>query len=181
MQTRLGRHGTALTDEGRLNLRERPLSRCDDSPLDDVRARARCPRSTPAGYLRHLLPGGRAHGAAPAHPAQPGLDAAARWTGCATAIAAGTFDASAREVLAIWGCLIGAGLTALARRAPDYASLNAPSLEHDSCDPPPLGALVRSSLVILMLMVTYFLLIRPQQQRMRSSRRWSARIEVATR
>ncbi len=51
--TRLARHGTVLTEEGRLNLRNARFAR-DDGPLDPV-----CPCSTCArwsrGYLRHLL------------------------------------------------------------------------------------------------------------------------------
>ncbi len=53
MQTRLGRHGTALTSAGRLNLKRLELSR-SDAPIDPRCACDVCRRHS-RGYLRHLF------------------------------------------------------------------------------------------------------------------------------
>ncbi len=53
LPTRLARHGTILTDAGRLNLRNALFTR-DDGPLDPVCHCAVCDRWSRA-YLRHLL------------------------------------------------------------------------------------------------------------------------------
>jgi queuine tRNA-ribosyltransferase len=53
LPTRLARHGTLLTSEGRLNLRNRRYA-TDDGPLDPSCACAVCARWS-RGYLRHLL------------------------------------------------------------------------------------------------------------------------------
>jgi queuine tRNA-ribosyltransferase len=53
LPTRLARHGTLLTSEGRLNLRNRRYA-SDDGPLDPTCGCAVCARWT-RGYLRHLL------------------------------------------------------------------------------------------------------------------------------
>lgn len=53
LPTRLARHGTILTDEGRLNLRNAQFAR-DARPLDPTCACPTCQRWS-RGYLRHLL------------------------------------------------------------------------------------------------------------------------------
>ncbi len=53
LPTRLGRHGTMLTSEGRLNLRNRRYAE-DTGPLDETCACPVCARWS-RGYLRHLL------------------------------------------------------------------------------------------------------------------------------
>jgi queuine tRNA-ribosyltransferase len=100
MQTRIGRHGTALTDQGRLHVKNAKWA-LSDEPLDaDCRCEV-CDRHT-RGYIRHLF--------------QVGEPTAARlmsihnvaWTlklmgRMRDAIAAGRFDTLRREVLAVWG------------------------------------------------------------------------------
>ena len=54
MQTRLGRHGTALTSTGRFQAKAARNAELDE-PLDADVSAARCARGTAAGYLRHLL------------------------------------------------------------------------------------------------------------------------------
>lgn len=53
MQTRLGRHGTALTAEGRLNVKRQEFA-LSDEPIDATCRCAVCERHT-RGYLRHLF------------------------------------------------------------------------------------------------------------------------------
>jgi queuine tRNA-ribosyltransferase len=53
LPTRLGRHGTLLTDVGRLNLKRAEFTRSDD-PLDPTCGCEVCRRYS-RGYLRHLL------------------------------------------------------------------------------------------------------------------------------
>jgi queuine tRNA-ribosyltransferase len=53
MQTRLGRHGTALTGSGRLNIKRNEFALSDD-PLDPDCACSVCTRHS-LGYLRHLF------------------------------------------------------------------------------------------------------------------------------
>jgi len=53
MQTRLGRHGTALTADGRLNVKRREFSESDE-PLDPSCPCSVCARHS-RGYLRHLF------------------------------------------------------------------------------------------------------------------------------
>ena len=53
MQTRLGRHGTALTTEGRVNLKRQEFA-LSDAPIDDTCGCAVCRRHS-RGYLRHLF------------------------------------------------------------------------------------------------------------------------------
>ncbi|MEN9821810.1 MAG: queuine tRNA-ribosyltransferase [Actinomycetota bacterium] len=100
MQTRIGRHGTALTHEGKLHVKNAKWA-LSDEPID---ARCGCEVCTrhSRGYVRHLF--------------QVGEPTAARlvslhniaWTlqlmdRMKAAIAAGTFDALRREVLTVWG------------------------------------------------------------------------------
>ena len=53
MQTRLGRHGTALTSGGRVNLKRNEFAR-SDSPIDGSCECVVCVRHS-RGYLRHLF------------------------------------------------------------------------------------------------------------------------------
>ena len=100
LPTRHGRHGTVLTDAGRLNLRNARFA-TDDGPLDPACPCPVCARWS-RGYLRHLL--------------QVGEQAAARlvtihnvaWTSrlvarTAEAIRAGRLEAWRAEVVAVWG------------------------------------------------------------------------------
>lgn len=100
MQTRIGRHGTALTHEGKLHVKNAKWA-LSDEPID---ARCRCEVCArhSRGYVRHLF--------------QVGEPTAARlvslhniaWTlqlmdEMKAAITAGAFDALRREVLTVWG------------------------------------------------------------------------------
>ena len=100
MQTRIGRHGTALTTAGRLHVKNAKWA-LSDEPLDATCSCEVCARHT-RGYIRHLF--------------QVGEPTAARlmsihnvaWTlqlmdRMRDAIATGTFDALRRDVLAVWG------------------------------------------------------------------------------
>ncbi|MFZ9483075.1 MAG: tRNA guanosine(34) transglycosylase Tgt [Ilumatobacteraceae bacterium] len=100
MQTRIGRHGTALTHEGKLHVKNAKWALSDEP----INARCGCEVCTrhSRGYVRHLF--------------QVGEPTAARlvslhniaWTlqlmdRMKAAITAGTFDALRREVLTVWG------------------------------------------------------------------------------
>ena len=100
MQTRIGRHGTALTDAGRLHVKNAKWA-LSDEPLDPNCACEVCSRHS-RGYIRHLF--------------QVGEPTAARlmslhnldWTiqlmgRMRAAIAAGTFHDLRAGVLAVWG------------------------------------------------------------------------------
>jgi queuine tRNA-ribosyltransferase len=100
MQTRIGRHGTALTDHGRLHVKNAKHVHSDE-PLDAGCSCEVCARHS-RGYIRHLF--------------QVGEPTAARlvsihniaWTlqlmgRMRSAIEAGTFDDLRRQVLAVWG------------------------------------------------------------------------------
>jgi queuine tRNA-ribosyltransferase len=100
MQTRIGRHGTALTSAGRIRVKNAEFA-LDDGPLDPTCSCDVCARHS-RGYIRHLF--------------QVGEPTASRlvsvhniaWTlqlmaGMRQAITAGTFDRFRRGVLAIWG------------------------------------------------------------------------------
>jgi queuine tRNA-ribosyltransferase len=100
MQTRLGRHGTALTSTGRFQAKAARNAELDD-PLDPTCPCEVCARHS-RGYLRHLL--------------QVGEPTASRllsihnvaWTislmgSMRSAIQTGTFDALRRSVLDVWG------------------------------------------------------------------------------
>jgi queuine tRNA-ribosyltransferase len=99
MQTRIGRHGTALTGEGKLHIKnaKHVLS---DEPLDSACRCEVCERHS-RGYIRHLFQVGE--------PTATRLDSLHNisWTLQLMAkmranIEAGTFDALRREVLAVW-------------------------------------------------------------------------------
>jgi queuine tRNA-ribosyltransferase len=99
LPTRLGRHGTALTSGGRLNLRNARHT-ASDEPIDPTCTCAVCARHT-RGYLRHLF-----QTAEPTASRLLTLHNLA-WTlslldAIRAAIAAGTFDALRAQVLGVW-------------------------------------------------------------------------------
>ncbi len=100
MQTRLGRHGTALTSQGRFQAKAARNAELDE-PLDPTCPCEVCARHS-RGYIRHLL--------------QVGEPTASRllsihnvaWTislmsSMRSSIEAGTFDELRRSVLDVWG------------------------------------------------------------------------------
>jgi queuine tRNA-ribosyltransferase len=100
MQTRLGRHGTALTTAGKVQVKAL-RNAASDVPIDPTCPCEVCERHS-RGYLRHLF--------------QVGEPSASRllsvhnlaWTlhlmdGMRAAIAQGTFDRLRTEVLSVWG------------------------------------------------------------------------------
>ncbi|MDA0297460.1 MAG: tRNA guanosine(34) transglycosylase Tgt [Actinobacteria bacterium] len=100
LQTRLGRHGTALTSQGRVNLKRSEFT-LNSEPIDSTCSCAVCARHT-RGYIRHLF--------------QVGEPTASRlvsihniaWTlslmdQMRNAIIAGRFEALRQEILAVWG------------------------------------------------------------------------------
>ncbi len=100
MQTRLGRHGTALTSTGRFQVKAARNAESDE-PLD-----AECPCEVCArhsrGYLRHLLQVGEpsASRLLSLHNVAWTIDLMGRMR---TSIADGTFAALRRQVLDVWG------------------------------------------------------------------------------
>jgi queuine tRNA-ribosyltransferase len=100
MQTRIGRHGTALTDGGRLHVKNATHARSDE-PLDAQCRCEVCARHC-RGYLRHLFAVGE-----PTAQRLVSIHNIA-WTfqlmeRMRQAIADGTFDALRRHVLDAWG------------------------------------------------------------------------------
>jgi queuine tRNA-ribosyltransferase len=100
MPTRAARHGTILTDEGRLNLKNTQYAR-SDLPLDPTCSCPVCARWSRA-YLRHLLRVGE--------PTAPRLLTIhnVHWTvhlmlRARQAIRSGTFEALRSEIWATWG------------------------------------------------------------------------------
>ena len=100
LQTRLGRHGTALTSQGKLHVKNARHAR-DDAPLDDKCSCPVCARHS-RGYIRHLM--------------QAGEPTASRlvsmhnvsWTlqlmeSIRASIAADTFGDLRAGILAVWG------------------------------------------------------------------------------
>jgi queuine tRNA-ribosyltransferase len=100
MQTRIGRHGTALTTAGKLHVKNATHGSSDE-PIDATCRCEVCTRHS-RGYIRHLF--------------QVGEPTASRlvsihniaWTlqlmdRMRDAIAAGTFDSLRRDVLSVWG------------------------------------------------------------------------------
>lgn len=100
MQTRLGRHGTALTSTGKVHMKNAAHA-LSDEPIDGDCPCEVCARHT-RGYIRHLIQVGEPTGSrlVSIHNVAWTLDLMAR---CRAAIAAGTFDALRSRVLAIWG------------------------------------------------------------------------------
>ena len=100
LPTRLARHGTLLTSEGRLNLRNRRYAD-DPSPIDPACGCGVCARWS-RGYLRHLL--------SVSEPTAPRLLTLhnVAWTFAfvdrlRAAIVAGTLGALRAEVVDVWG------------------------------------------------------------------------------
>ncbi|MCB0983806.1 MAG: queuine tRNA-ribosyltransferase family protein, partial [Ilumatobacter sp.] len=100
MQTRLGRHGTALTSEGKLHVKAARYAD-DDGPIDATCECEVCARHT-RGYLRHLFQVGEptALRLVSMHNIAWTLQLMSRMR---EAVAAGTFDTLRREVLNVWG------------------------------------------------------------------------------
>jgi queuine tRNA-ribosyltransferase len=100
LQTRIGRHGTALTNHGKLHIRnaEHALS---DEPLDADCSCDVCQRHS-RGYIRHLFQVGEPTGSrlVSLHNIGWTLQLMARMR---SAIEAGTFASLRQEVLAVWG------------------------------------------------------------------------------
>ncbi|MDQ6697927.1 MAG: tRNA guanosine(34) transglycosylase Tgt [Actinomycetota bacterium] len=100
LPTRLGRHGTVLSGEGRYHLRNVRF-RVDEGPLD---ADCRCPTCAhwSRAYLRHLIRVGEPTGARliTVHNLWWTIDLVRRMR---RAICAGTFGSFRAEVLAVWG------------------------------------------------------------------------------
>ena len=100
LQTRLGRHGTALTSQGKVHVKNAKYALSDD-PID-----SECPcwvcANHSRGYIRHLVQVGEPSAArlVSVHNVAWTLDLMARMR---SAIAAGTFDSLRRSVLDIWG------------------------------------------------------------------------------
>ena len=100
MQTRIGRHGTALTSTGKLHVKNAQHA-LSDEPLDPTCACDVCARHS-RGYLRHLFQVGEptASRLISVHNIAWTLQFMGRMR---EAIAAGTFQQLRTEVLAIWG------------------------------------------------------------------------------
>lgn len=99
MQTRLGRHGTALTSNGRLNVKRQEFAHSEE-PIDPCCACTVCERHS-LGFLRHLFKVGE-----PTAPRLVSLHNVA-WTidlmsRMRAAITAGTFASLRAEVLSVW-------------------------------------------------------------------------------
>lgn len=99
MQTRLGRHGTALTSTGKIHVKASRHG-SEDEPLDVHCGCAVCARHS-RGYLRHLFAVGE-----PTASRLVSLHNLA-WTlalmdRMRAAITAGTFDALRREIVSVW-------------------------------------------------------------------------------
>jgi queuine tRNA-ribosyltransferase len=99
MQTRLGRHGTAFTDGGKVHVKAARHGQ-EDEPLDARCGCQVCARHS-RGYLRHLFSVGEptASRLVSYHNIAWTLDLMAR---SRASIVAGTFEALRREILAVW-------------------------------------------------------------------------------
>jgi queuine tRNA-ribosyltransferase len=100
MQTRIGRHGTALTSEGKLHIKNAKHA-LSDEPLDPDCTCETCRRHS-RGYIRHLFQVGEptALRLVSIHNIAWTLRLMARMR---AAIEAGTFERLRTEVLAVWG------------------------------------------------------------------------------
>jgi queuine tRNA-ribosyltransferase len=100
MQTRLGRHGTAMTSEGKLHIKNAAYAR-DEGPIDASCPCAVCERHS-RGYIRHLFQVGEptASRLLSLHNIAWTLDLMARMR---QAIANGEFQTFRRDILAVWG------------------------------------------------------------------------------
>jgi queuine tRNA-ribosyltransferase len=99
MQTRLGRHGTALTTSGRLNVKRSEFALSDD-PLDAECRCSVCARHS-LGYLRHLFKVGEptASRLVSIHNVAWTIDLMNRMR---AAIQSGTIEAFREQILAVW-------------------------------------------------------------------------------
>lgn len=99
MQTRLGRHGTALTSQGRFQAKAARNAHLDE-PLDPTCPCTVCARHS-RGYIRHLLQVGEptASRLLSLHNVAWTIELMGRMR---AAIRAGTFDALRQEVLGVW-------------------------------------------------------------------------------
>ena len=99
MQTRLGRHGTALTSAGRIHVKNKKWEHSDE-PLDPTCRCEVCTRHS-IGYLRHLLQVNEptVSRLVSIHNIAWTLDLMTRMR---DAIASGTLDRVRREVLDVW-------------------------------------------------------------------------------
>ena len=100
MQTRIGRHGTALTSTGKVHVKNAKHA-LSDEPLDADCSCEVCARHS-RGYIRHLFQVGEPTGSRLVSLHNIG------WTlqlmdRMRAAITAGSFDGLRREVLAVWG------------------------------------------------------------------------------
>jgi queuine tRNA-ribosyltransferase len=100
MQTRIGRHGTALTGDGKVHLKNAKHA-LSDEPLDVACSCGVCARHS-RGYIRHLFQVGEptASRLVSLHNISWTLQLMARMQ---AAIEAGTFVKLRQEVLAVWG------------------------------------------------------------------------------
>ncbi|MEO8264766.1 MAG: tRNA guanosine(34) transglycosylase Tgt [Ilumatobacteraceae bacterium] len=100
MQTRIGRHGTALTDQGKLHIKNAKHIQSDE-PLDASCSCEVCARHS-RGYIRHLFQVGEptAPRLMSLHNISWTLQLMARMRG---AIETGAFDSLRQEVLSVWG------------------------------------------------------------------------------
>jgi queuine tRNA-ribosyltransferase len=100
MQTRIGRHGTALTGQGKLHIKNAKHAMSDE-PLDAGCTCEVCARHS-RGYIRHLFQVGEptASRLVSLHNIAWTLQLMARMR---AAIETGTFDTLRRDVLAVWG------------------------------------------------------------------------------
>ena len=100
LQTRLGRHGTALTSTGKMHVKNAKFA-LDDSPLDDACSCWVCARHS-RGYIRHLMQAGEPTAArlVSVHNIAWTLDLMAR---IRASITSGTFQALRSEILDVWG------------------------------------------------------------------------------
>lgn len=100
MQTRIGRHGTALTGAGKLHIKNAKHALVDE-PMDADCSCEVCARHS-RGYIRHLFQVGEptASRLVSLHNISWTLQLMERMR---AAIAAGTFDQLRRDILATWG------------------------------------------------------------------------------
>ena len=100
MQTRIGRHGTALTGEGKLHIKNSKHS-VSDEPMDATCSCDVCQRHS-RGYIRHLFQVGEptASRLVSLHNISWTLQLMGRMR---AAIEGGTFATFRQEVLAVWG------------------------------------------------------------------------------
>ncbi len=100
MQTRIGRHGTALTSQGKLHVKNARHA-LSQEPIDATCSCEVCTRHS-IGYIRHLFQVGE-----PTGPRLVSLHNLA-WTlqlmdRIRTAIVAGTFESLRRDIVDVWG------------------------------------------------------------------------------